>query len=73
MTGRMEARGAIRGPLALGLADSMAERRGSRAPPKESVAMPAYVIFIKNKTHDADELKLYSQKAIAANGARMPS
>ena len=30
--------------------------------------MPAYVIFIKNKTHDADELRLYSQKAIAARG-----
>ena len=30
--------------------------------------MPAYAIFIKNKTHDADELKTYSQKAGAARG-----
>ncbi|MFZ5717965.1 MAG: DUF1330 domain-containing protein [Pseudomonadota bacterium] len=30
--------------------------------------MPAYVIFIKNKTHDAEELKVYSQKAGAARG-----
>ena len=30
--------------------------------------MPAYVIFIKNKTTDADELKTYSQKAGAARG-----
>ncbi|ODT89366.1 DUF1330 domain-containing protein [Phenylobacterium sp. SCN 70-31] len=30
--------------------------------------MPAYVIFIKNRTVDADELKTYSQKAAAARG-----
>lgn len=30
--------------------------------------MPAYVIFIKNSTKDADELKTYSQKAGAARG-----
>ena len=30
--------------------------------------MPAYAIFIKNKTTDADELKTYSQKAGAARG-----
>jgi uncharacterized protein (DUF1330 family) len=30
--------------------------------------MPAYGIFIKNKTIDADELKTYSQKAGAARG-----
>lgn len=30
--------------------------------------MPAYVIFIKNKTLDADELKIYSQKAGPARG-----
>jgi len=30
--------------------------------------MPAYVIFIKNKTLDADELKIYGQKAGAARG-----
>ena len=30
--------------------------------------MPAYAIFIKNKTIDADELKTYSQKAGAARG-----
>ena len=30
--------------------------------------MPAYAIFIKNKTIDADELKTYAQKAGAARG-----
>jgi uncharacterized protein (DUF1330 family) len=30
--------------------------------------MPAYVIFIKNKTLDADELKTYGQKAGGARG-----
>jgi uncharacterized protein (DUF1330 family) len=30
--------------------------------------MPAYAIFIKNKTIDAEELKTYSQKAGAARG-----
>lgn len=30
--------------------------------------MPAYAIFIKNKTHDADLLKTYSQKAAGARG-----
>ena len=30
--------------------------------------MPAYAIFIKNKTTDADELKTYGQKAGAARG-----
>lgn len=30
--------------------------------------MPAYAIFIKNSTKDADELKTYSQKAGAARG-----
>lgn len=30
--------------------------------------MPAYVIFIKNKTTDAEELKTYGQKAGAARG-----
>lgn len=30
--------------------------------------MPAYAIFIKNKTLNADELKTYSQKAAAARG-----
>jgi len=30
--------------------------------------MPAYAIFIKNSTRDADELKTYSQKAGAARG-----
>lgn len=30
--------------------------------------MPAYAIFIKNKTHDADLLKAYGQKAAGARG-----
>lgn len=30
--------------------------------------MPAYAIFIKNKTNDADLLKAYSQKAGGARG-----
>ena len=30
--------------------------------------MPAYAIFIKNKTIDADELKTYGQKAAGARG-----
>jgi uncharacterized protein (DUF1330 family) len=30
--------------------------------------MPAYAIFIRNSTKDADELKTYSQKAGAARG-----
>ena len=30
--------------------------------------MPAYAIFIKNKTHDADLLKTYGQQAAAARG-----
>ncbi|HEY0648149.1 DUF1330 domain-containing protein [Phenylobacterium sp.] len=30
--------------------------------------MPAYVIFIKNSTKDAEALKVYSQKAGAARG-----
>ena len=30
--------------------------------------MPAYAIFIQNKTPDADLLKAYSQKAAAARG-----
>ena len=32
--------------------------------------MPAYAIFIKNKTIDAAELTTYSQKAIAAREGR---
>ena len=30
--------------------------------------MPAYAIFIKNKTHDADLLKAYGQQAAGARG-----
>ena len=30
--------------------------------------MPAYAIFIKNSTKDAEELKTYGQKAAAARG-----
>ncbi|MEW5687987.1 MAG: DUF1330 domain-containing protein [Pseudomonadota bacterium] len=30
--------------------------------------MPAYVIFIKNSTKDAEELKTYGQKAAGARG-----
>ena len=30
--------------------------------------MPAYVIFIKNRTRDAEALKVYGQKAGAARG-----
>jgi len=30
--------------------------------------MPAYAIFIKNKTHDADLLKAYGAKAAGARG-----
>ncbi|PZQ65656.1 MAG: DUF1330 domain-containing protein, partial [Phenylobacterium zucineum] len=30
--------------------------------------MPAYVIFVKNSTKDAEELKTYGQKAAAARG-----
>ena len=30
--------------------------------------MPAYAIFIKNSTTDAEELKTYGQKAAAARG-----
>lgn len=30
--------------------------------------MPAYAIFIKNSTKDAEELKVYGQKAGAARG-----
>lgn len=30
--------------------------------------MPAYAIFIKNSTRDADQLKVYGQKAAAARG-----
>ncbi|MBL8552762.1 MAG: DUF1330 domain-containing protein [Phenylobacterium sp.] len=30
--------------------------------------MPAYAIFIRNKTHDADLLKAYGQKAAGARG-----
>jgi uncharacterized protein (DUF1330 family) len=30
--------------------------------------MPAYAIFIRNSTRDADELKTYGQKAAAARG-----